>query len=113
MRTWCLSGWWVLLLCLIDGGRLTAQNPTIGYSFCDEDSGGVAVVEIDQRDGHILANRVLLDSDRCREPLKVRRAADGDTLIVTNLAKKGPHLFLIQRVCPGVDDVPAAEIRTR
>ncbi len=74
------------------------QTGEIGYSFYDEDSGGLAVVQVDPQDGQIETNRVLLDSSDCREPLKVRRSADGTTLILTNMQKKGPHLYLVDRL---------------
>ncbi len=96
MRTTCLYLGWFLLLCSVVQGQPTDGRITpVAYSFVDGDSGGLAVAEVNHADGKIRRSRILFQSDRCREPLKVRWGADGQTLILTNLASKGPHLFLI------------------
>ncbi len=52
---------------------------------------------------------MLLDSPQCREPTKVRRAADGRSLVVANVAQDGPQLFLV----PLADDSPAHPVRLK
>ncbi len=70
-------------------------SASLAYSFADQDSGGVAVVEVDVASGKIVGSKILLDSPQCLQPLKVRRSEEFQVIAVTNLTVEGPHLFLI------------------
>lgn len=81
---------------------LLGDRVDIGYSFVSDagQSGGVAEVTIDTRDGRILSNQVLFASDRCSAPEKVRSTSDGRIWAVTNLGTEQAELFVFDRRQP-------------
>lgn len=89
-----LLGLLLLLLQLVIGSTATADLEEIGYSFWNEGSGGIAVAIVEPTTGRIVDSKVLLDSPKCRMPLKVRRT-DQNELVVTNVAKDDPKLFIV------------------
>ena len=73
---------------------------TRAYSFHDEDSGGVAIVEVDLATRRLRRSRVLFDLPECRQPTKVRISADGQRYACLNIEKSGPHLFVWHQSSP-------------
>ena len=109
MRRWAQHVVCGLVLWSTQVVALPAQTVSIAYSFRKDESGGVALVEIDPSTGRMLADRVILDSPECREPTKVRRAGDGQSLVVANVAPDGPQLFVI----PLTGDSPAHAVQLK
>jgi hypothetical protein len=72
-----------------------AGSADVAFSFAKDGTGGVALVRVDTASGKIAGQAILLQSSDCQMPLKVRRTRGGQTTIVTNLAPKGPHVFLV------------------
>jgi hypothetical protein len=72
----------------------TAEEATVAFSVATGGSGGASVVRVDIDSGQILAVDRLFASPDCKEPFKIRRSANGKTVAVTNVKKKGPHLFV-------------------
>ncbi len=72
----------------------SSQKLEVGYSYTNQQSGGIAIAQVDGATGRILKSRVVLDSSSCTKALKLRRAADG-RLVVTNLNPDQPHLFIV------------------
>lgn len=77
---------------------LFADVGELAFSFSENASGGVAVARIDRITGKLLDSQKLFDERDCRQPLKVRRVGEYGDLVVTNLDKKGPHLFVVDRL---------------
>lgn len=75
-------------------GHLLADIQEVAYSFTDDDGGGIAIVQIDDAAGKIVGGRTLFHDDDCCEPQKVRSAAGGRILVVTNESEDDPGLFL-------------------
>ncbi len=78
-------------------GHLLADMREVAYSFTDDGGGGIAIVEIDDAAGKIVGGRTLFQDEHCSDPQKVRIAAGGRILVVTNESEDDPGLFLTSR----------------
>lgn len=69
----------------------------IGYSFARDRGGGLAVLRIDEATGKILSERVLLESDGCDRPEKLRYDSQERRYVLTNETddEDGQHLYIV------------------
>lgn len=81
-----------LLLCNVSSAN-DEGIAQIGYSFRSENSGGIAIAEVDAKTGKISDARILFESAECKQPVKVRRT-EQDELVVTNIDEDNPSVFI-------------------
>jgi hypothetical protein len=85
----------LLRLLVLSSAGASAETVDVAYSFHHKQGGGIAMVSVDTKTGRFVDSKTLLADKECRQPEKVRRTADGQTLLLTNETSKGPHLFLV------------------